>query len=82
MLKGFKRVTLQPGEQQAVSFSLPVAHCAFYDAEMRYVVEPGQVDVMIGGSSAELPLCESFEIVGETTVVEQVFSTPVEVIHS
>lgn len=76
MLKGFKRVTLQPGEEKCVHFRFDVRHLAFYNREMAYVVEPGIVRVMIGGSSdAAGQVQAEFEIKGSVTVVEQVFHT-------
>jgi beta-glucosidase len=78
-LKGFKRITLQPGEQKAICFQLDMRHLAFYDRQMHYVVEPGQIQVMVGSSSDDIRLSDTFEITGETTPVEQVFFTPVHV---
>jgi beta-glucosidase len=53
-LKGFRRITLQPGETQTVEFTLTPEHLQFLDARMQLVVEPGLFDVMIGGSSSNL----------------------------
>ncbi|MCE7945990.1 MAG: beta-glucosidase [Chloroflexi bacterium CFX4] len=79
LLKGFKRLTLQPNESKRITFTLDVRHLAFYDRAMRYVVEPGQIVVGIGASAEDIRLTGGFEIVGETTPVEQVYSTPVQV---
>ncbi len=79
LLKGFKRVTLQPNESKRITFRLEVRHLAFYDRAMRYVVEPGKIIVSIGASSEDIRLVGEFEIVGESTVVEQVYTTPVQV---
>lgn len=79
LLKGFKRVSLQPNESKRVTFKLDVRHLAFYDRTMRYIVEPGEVIVSIGASSEDIRLEGSFEIIGEPTVVEQVYTTPVQV---
>jgi beta-glucosidase len=78
-LKGFKRITLQPGEQKTVMFTLDVRHLGFYDRDMKFVVEPGQVEVMVGSSSEDIRLASSFNITGEKTIVQQTFTTPVEV---
>src|ERR1051325_4146944 len=53
-LKGFQRVTLQPGEKRRVEFVLGPEHLGFWNREMRYVVEPGEFRVMVGSSSAEV----------------------------
>lgn len=78
-LKGFKRISLQPGEQKTLVFSVPVAHLGFFNRQMAFVVEPGEVDVWVGSSSADIRASGVFEIVGPVTPVERVFSTEVEV---
>jgi beta-glucosidase len=78
-LKGFSRITLQPGERKTVTFTLDVRHLAFYDVAMRYQVEPGLIKLGIGSSSEDIRLNGSFEIVGASTEVEQVFFTGVTV---
>jgi len=50
-LKGFKRMTLQPGEKQKVEFLLGSEQLGFYNREMRFVVEPGDFKVFAGTSS-------------------------------
>ncbi len=76
-LKGFKRIALQPGETKTVTFSFDVRHLAFYDRNMRYQVEPGEITVKIGSSSQDIRLSGSFEIIGQSVEVEQVFFTTV-----
>ncbi len=78
-LKGFKRVTLSAGESKRLTFHVPVTHLAFYDREMRRVVEPGEIRVMIGSASDDIRLEGAFTITGQTTPVEQVYSTRVDV---
>ncbi len=51
-LKGFERVTLNPGESKTVEFNLPVADLAFWNADMDHVVEPGDFQLWIAGDSA------------------------------
>ncbi|HKO42526.1 MAG TPA: beta-glucosidase BglX [Pyrinomonadaceae bacterium] len=53
-LKGFQRITLQPGETKRVEFTLGPAQLGFYDRMMRFVVEPGEFKVMLGPNSEEL----------------------------
>jgi beta-glucosidase len=53
-LKGFRRVTLQPGETQTVEFMLSPDDLSFLNADMQRVVEPGSFDVMVGNSSVNL----------------------------
>ena len=53
-LKGFKRVTLQPGESTTVEFDLGKSAFAFWNDAMKYVVEPGDFEIMAGGNSVDL----------------------------
>ncbi len=50
-LKGFRRLMLQPGESQHVEFKLHFDDLAFYNADIKRVVEPGTFDVFVGGNS-------------------------------
>jgi beta-glucosidase len=50
-LRGFERVTLDPGESRRVTFRLDSSDFGFYDNRGRFVVEPGQIDVYAGNSS-------------------------------
>ncbi len=68
-LKGFKRITLQPGKRKTVTFTLHTHQLGYYDEAVRYVVQPGTVEVMIGNSSKHLPLSGQFEIVGQRASV-------------
>jgi beta-glucosidase len=62
-LKGFRRVTLQPGESRGLRFELTPAELGFYDEGMRFVVEPGTFKVMVGRSSADPEMLETtFEV--------------------
>jgi beta-glucosidase len=51
-LRGFERVTLTPGLARTVTFTLDKSDFGFYDDRGRLVVEPGQIDVYAGSSSA------------------------------
>ncbi|MGH9958683.1 MAG: beta-glucosidase BglX, partial [Pyrinomonadaceae bacterium] len=53
-LKGFQRVTLQPGEKKRVEFVLTQEHLGFWNRAMRFVVEPGEFKVMVGPNSADV----------------------------
>ena len=52
-LKAFKRVGLKSGESKEITFELDKSAFAYYDAEMNYIVEAGQFDILIGNSSRE-----------------------------
>jgi len=62
-LKGFRRVRLQPGETQTVTFELDVQRLGFLDAHIQHVVEPGAFEVMVGSSSADIRLSGGLEVV-------------------
>ena len=53
-LKGFQRVTLQPGEKKRLEFVLTGEQLGFWNREMRFVVEPGEFKVMVGPNSEDL----------------------------
>jgi len=78
-LKGFKRVSLSAGETKTVRFTVNAQQMAFYDYDMQYVVESGDIAVMIGSSSEDIRLSGQFTITGETTPAEYVFASQVTV---
>ena len=54
-LRGFQRISLQPGEKKSVTFTLPAEKLAFWDEQTHgFVVEPGAYEVMVGASSADI----------------------------
>jgi beta-glucosidase len=68
-LRGFRRITLQPGQTQTLRFDLRPDDLAFHDREMRRVVEPGTFTVWVGGSSAAT-LQARFTVTGDVVVLE------------
>lgn len=62
-LKGFQRVRLKPGERKTVSFKIDQTALSFYDENSKkWVAEPGKFDVLIGNSSKNILLKDSFEL--------------------
>jgi beta-glucosidase len=53
-LRGFRRITLEPGETKTVEFTLGFDQLSFLDLDMHRVVEPGTFKVMVGGNSVDL----------------------------
>jgi beta-glucosidase len=53
-LKGFQRVTLEPGEQRTLSFDIKPSDLWFYNADMKRVVEPGTFSIFAGPNSVDL----------------------------
>lgn len=62
-LKGFKRVSLAPGESQSITIEVDAGALGFWDAGAHgWKVEPGEFEVLVGPSSRDLPLRGIFEI--------------------
>ncbi|WNG50322.1 glycosyl hydrolase [Archangium minus] len=67
-LKAFTKVALEPGEEKTVSFTLKQRDFAYYNTALhRWVVNPGRFDILVGGSSRDLPLRKHVQV--ETTQV-------------
>jgi len=62
-LKGFQRIHLNPGEKKSIVFQLMPDDLSLWDANMNWVIEPGQFDVFIGSSSEDIRLKGSFEVI-------------------
>jgi beta-glucosidase len=62
-LRGFERVTLDPGQMRTITFTLNKSDFGFYDNRGRFVVEPGRIDVYAGNSSAA-EMTQSFTVSG------------------
>jgi beta-glucosidase len=52
-LRGFRRITLDPGQTQAVQFALGFDELSFLNRDMYLVVEPGTFKIMVGGNSMD-----------------------------
>jgi beta-glucosidase len=61
-LRGFERVSLLPGEKKTVEFTITPASLELLDRNMKWVVEPGKFEVLIGSSSTDIRLKKLFEI--------------------
>jgi beta-glucosidase len=62
-LRGFERVTLDPGQTKSVTFTLDKSDFGFYDNSGKFVVEPGEIDVYAGDSSTA-DQTDSFTVTG------------------
>ena len=69
-LKDFKRVSLKPGELKEVIFELDESAFAYYDAEMNYIAEAGQFDILIGNSSREEDLKKIYFNIDKTIFIK------------
>ena len=62
-LKGFEKVFLQPGESRTVKFELTADDLSWFDSENRcWVAEPGEFEVLVGSSSADIRSRASFTL--------------------
>jgi beta-glucosidase len=67
-LKGFKKISLKPGEKKTVSIPLDQRAFAFYDpAKTGWVSEAGVFKILVGGSSRDIRLQDTFHL-AQTTV--------------
>jgi beta-glucosidase len=60
-LKGFSKISLQPGESQWITFTITPRDLSFYHPqEMAWVSEPGEYEILIGSSSRDIRVMTSF----------------------
>jgi beta-glucosidase-like glycosyl hydrolase len=80
-LSGFARVALEPGKAAEVSFAVHADRTAFTGRDLQRIVEPGEVDVLIGTSAAKLPCRGQVRLTGPVRIVgaERRLVTPVNV---
>jgi beta-glucosidase len=80
LLKGFTRLSLDPGQRQRVTFHLSVDQLAFCTRELAFMVEPGRFQVMLGSSSEDIRLQGEFDVLGPKPipVSQRMFECPVE----
>ena len=64
-LVGFARLHLQPGQTLRVRFTLDPSQLAFFDAAMRFVVEPGGFHIMVGASADDIRAETTVTLEGE-----------------
>jgi beta-glucosidase len=50
-LKGFKKINLQKGEKQTVTFEISIEDLKFYNSDLQFVAEPGRFQLFIGTNS-------------------------------
>ncbi|MBP2629361.1 MAG: beta-glucosidase [Firmicutes bacterium] len=64
-LAGFKRVYLEAQKSAQLSFMLSTAQLGFYNEDMEFVVEPGNIELMLGTSSENIVYKEKVKLTGE-----------------
>lgn len=80
-LIGFARVRLEPGDSARVRFHVHADRTAFTGRDLRRIVEPGEIELLVGTSSADLPCRVTVRLTGAVRVVghDRQLTTPVEV---
>jgi beta-glucosidase len=83
-LTGFLRVRLDPGAAADVRFTVHADRTAFTGRDLRRIVEPGDVDVLVGTSAADLPCRGRVRLTGPVREVGagRRLVTPVELVPS
>ena len=66
-LKGFRRVSLAPGEARRVAFDLHSDMLSFTGEDLRRIVEPGEIVLKVGASSADIRLETRVRLTGPVT---------------
>jgi beta-glucosidase len=61
-LKGFERVSLKPGEQRTVSFTIDRETLAFYNEKLKWTAEPGRFELMVGSAADDIRLRGTIEL--------------------
>jgi len=64
-LKDFQKIKLNAGETKTIKFIIDKEKLSFYNNELQWVAEPGDFEVMIGSSSADIRLRSEFELIEE-----------------
>ena len=62
VLKAFKKVNIKPGETVTVDFKIPCKELGLWNKEMKYVIEPGDFDLMVGSSAEDIKLSDTFTV--------------------
>ena len=68
-LQGFARVSLKPGQVKRVSFEIQPSIMAFLNHDMEWMVEKGEIEVLIGASSNDIRLNDRYKVI-DTTIID------------
>jgi beta-glucosidase len=62
-LRGFRRITLAPNQKTTLELELPSSSLAYWNVDQKkWVVEPDQIEVMVGGSSVDTKLTKVMRV--------------------
>ena len=74
-LKGFKKIFLQPGEQQVVSIPLTRSAFSYYDpAQSGWVAQKDDFEILIGSSSRDIRLRDNFKLAAQKQARTKMFN--------
>ncbi len=59
VLKEFRKIELRPSQTVALDFDIPIEELGLWDKNMRYKVEPGEFEIMVGSSSEDIRLAKT-----------------------
>jgi len=62
-LKGFRKISLQPGETKEVTFAIAPEQLKMLNKDMNWIIEPGDFRIMIGASSKDIRLMDNITVV-------------------
>ena len=63
-LKGFKKISLEPGQETEVNFTITPQELSFYDDKQgKWIAEPGEFEAIIGNSSTDIKGKVNFELI-------------------
>ena len=62
-LKDLKKIFLKAGESKTIQFKIDKQKLSFYNQQLNWVAEPGDFDLMIGSSSRDIRVKDSFELI-------------------
>lgn len=69
-LKSFARVEVPAGGSKSITFELPIGQLGFYDRSSVYVVEEGEIEILVGTSSADLILAGAVLVKASGTITK------------
>ena len=62
-LKDFQKIKLQAGESKTIHFVIDKEKLSFFNDKLQWIAEPGEFDLVIGASSEDIRLKDTFELV-------------------
>jgi beta-glucosidase len=62
-LKDFKKISLKAGESKTIKFIIDKEKLSFYNQQIQWIAEPGEFELMIGASSRDIRLQDTFQLI-------------------